>query len=48
MLLFIGSMLAIEILLVNLPAYNYLFKVNKRKARKTCEICSELAIKTPD
>ena len=25
----------------------YLFKVNKRNTRKSCEICSKLTIKTP-
>ena len=26
----------------------YLFKVNNRNARKTCETCPELTIKTPE
>ena len=26
----------------------YLFKVNNRNARKSCEICLELKIKTPE
>ena len=26
----------------------YLFKVNKKKIRKTCKICSKLTIKTPE
>ena len=30
------------------PANMYLFKVNNRNTRKKCEICSNLAIKTPD
>ena len=30
------------------PANNYLFKVNNREARKKCEICSEVTIKTPE
>ena len=29
------------------PANIYLFKVNKRKTKKSCEICSMSAIKTP-
>ena len=29
------------------PAGIYLFKANDRHTRKTCEICSKLAIKTP-
>ena len=30
------------------PAGNYMFKVNKRKTRPRCEICSKLTIKTPE
>ena len=30
------------------PANTYLFKVNNRNTRERCEICSRLAIKTPD
>ena len=30
------------------PANIYLFKVNNRKNRKRCEICSKLIIKTPE
>ena len=30
------------------PANIYLFKVNNRKTRKKCEICSKSAIKTPE
>ena len=26
----------------------YLFKINDRKSRKSCEICSKLTIKTPE
>ena len=48
MLLFIRSKLAIEILLVNLPANNYLLKVNNRNTRKRCEIYSNWTIKAPD
>ena len=29
------------------PTGNYVFKVNNRKTRTRCEICSKLAIKTP-
>ena len=29
------------------PAGNYMFKVNNRDARKSCEICSKLTIKIP-
>ena len=31
-----------------LPANIYLFKVNNRNGRKSCEICSNLTIKTPE
>ena len=31
-----------------LPAGNYMFKVNYKKTRKRCEICSKLTIKTPE
>ena len=30
------------------PAGIYLFKVNNRNTRTTCEICSKLTIKTPE
>ena len=30
-----------------LPASNYMFKVNSRKTRAKCEVCSKLSIKTP-
>ena len=30
------------------PAGNYMFKVNNRNTRARCEICSKLAIKTPE
>ena len=30
------------------PAGNYMFKVNNRNTRTRCEICSKLAIKTPE
>ena len=30
------------------PANNNLLKVNNRNARKECEICSKLTIKTPE
>ena len=30
------------------PVGNYMFKVNSRKTRKRCAICSKLTIKTPD
>ena len=30
------------------PAGNYMFKVNYRNARTSCEICSKLTIKTPE
>ena len=32
----------------NYPADSYLFKVNNRNTRTLCEICSKLAIKTPE
>ena len=32
----------------NFTANNYLFKVNNKNARKRCEICSKLTIKTPE
>ena len=31
-----------------LPAGNYLFKVNNRNTRTSCEICSKLTIKIPE
>ena len=31
-----------------IPAGNYMFKVNNRNTRATCEKCSKLAIKTPE
>ena len=34
--------------ILEFPAINYLFKVNNRNARKSCEICSKLTIKTPE
>ena len=30
------------------PANIYLFKVNNRNTRKTCEMCSKLTMKTPE
>ena len=30
------------------PAGNYMFKVNNKKTRIRCEICSELRLKTPE
>ena len=30
------------------PANIYLFKVNNRNTRKRCEVCSKLAVKTPE
>ena len=32
----------------NVNANIYLLKVNNRNARKTCEACPELTIKTPE
>ena len=32
---------------VNSPTGNYMFKVNNRNTRRSCEICSRLKIKTP-
>ena len=32
----------------NIPATNYLFKVNDGNTRKSCEICSKLTTKTPE
>ena len=29
------------------PVSNYMFKVNNRNTRSSCEICSKLTIKTP-
>ena len=31
-----------------IPTGNYMFKVNNRNTRTRCEICSKLAIKTPE
>ena len=33
---------------VNSPTGNYMFKVNNRNTRRSCEICSRLTIKTPE
>ena len=33
---------------LNIPAGKYLFKINNRNCRKSCEICSKLIIKAPD
>ena len=30
------------------PAYIYLLKVNNRNTKRKCEICSKLAVKTPE
>ena len=30
------------------PVSNYMFKVNNRNTRSSCEICSKLTIKTPE
>ena len=30
------------------PVVNYMFKVNNRNTRSSCEICSKLTIKTPE
>ena len=32
----------------NLPVSNYMFKVNNRNTRTSCEICSKLTVKTPE
>ena len=32
----------------DIPAGNYLFKVNHRNTRTRCEICSKLKVKTPE
>ena len=34
--------------IVGVSANNYLFKVNNKNTRKKCEICSKLAINTPE
>ena len=33
---------------IRISANIYLFKINDRKSRKSCEICSKLTIKTPE
>ena len=33
---------------MRISANIYLFKINGRKSRKSCEICSKLTIKTPE
>ena len=35
-------------LMSSIRAIIYLFNVNNRNTRKSCEICSELTIKTPE
>ena len=44
------SLLLIAFSIVNyeLTSNIYLFKINNRKARKKCEICSKLTINTPE
>ena len=37
-----------DLLLRRKPANIYLFKVDNRNTRKSCEICSKLTIKTPE
>ena len=37
-----------RILIQNFLADFYLFKVNKKDTRKTCQICSKLTMKTPE
>ena len=39
---------SIDWFLYNDSANIYLLKVNSKKIRKRCEICSELTIKTPE
>ena len=36
-----------RILIINYPVGNYMFKVNNRNTRTSCEICSKLIMKTP-
>ena len=33
---------------MNLPAGNYMFKINNRNTRTRCEICSKLKVKTQE
>ena len=33
---------------IRISANIYLLKINDRKSRKSCEICSKLTIKTPE
>ena len=35
-----------DFLEINNPVDNYMFKINNRNTKRTCEICSKLAIKT--
>ena len=44
---FLGRLFG-PLLKVAFPASNYMFKVNNRHTRASCEICSELKIKTPE
>ena len=44
---FLGRLFG-PLLKVAIPASNYMFKVNNRHTRASCEICSELKIKTPE
>ena len=38
----------IMLIRISYPVGIYLLKVNNRNSRATCEICSKLAIKTPE
>ena len=38
----------LSIITRDIPAGNYLFKVNNKNTRKRCEICSKLTIKIPE
>ena len=44
-LLFFGEMIVNTLFY---PANIHVFKINNRNTRKRCEICSELAVKTPE
>ena len=37
-----------DFLEINNPVDNYMFKINNRNTKTTCEICSKLTVKTPE
>ena len=44
----LGKQIIIELDPPDVPAGDYVFKVNKRKTTTKCDICSKLTIKRPE